>query len=204
MAQYLKQEVRDRIRAAALDAFASEGYAAATVAGIAAAAGVSTGNVYRYFESKDDLFDAIVPKRLVRRFRRLLSERLRSAEGAADVRDLDREHRYWLASGELFDFVLAHRLEVVAFLGRSDGTPYERVHDQVVAKLVDAATRHSAALEGSVDGRETIAFDLEQIYRNFVDSLVRILERFDNDEDIREAVGAYERYHLAGLAALLR
>jgi len=203
MAQYLKEEVRDRIRAAALGAFASEGYALATMAGIAATAGISAGNVYRYFESKADLFDAVVPRGLVRRFRHLLSERLRRAEGVVDVRDLEPEHRYRLASGELFDFVLRHRLEVIAFLGRGAGTPHEEVHDQVVAELVEAATRHSAALAGSVDGRETIAFDLAQIYRNFVDSLVRILERFEDEEDIREAVGAYERYHLTGLAALL-
>ncbi|MGD2047117.1 MAG: TetR family transcriptional regulator [Gemmatimonadota bacterium] len=203
MAQYLKEEVRDRIRAAALGAFASEGYAEATMAGIAAAAGVSAGNLYRYFESKEDLFDAVVPRRLVRRFRRLLSERLRGAEGERDVRDLGPEHRYWLASGELFDFVLQHRLEVIAFLGRGRGTAYERVHGEVVDELVDAATRHSAALAGSVDGRATLAFDLEQIYRNFVDSLVRILKRFESNDEIREAVGAYERYHLAGLAALL-
>lgn len=204
MAQYLKEEVRDRIRASALAAFASEGYLDATVAGIAAAAGVSAGNVYRYFKSKDDLLAAAVPTRVVHRFRRLLSERLRGAEGTADVRDLEPEHRYWLASGELFGFVLRHRLEVIAFLGRGAGTPHEGVRDQVVAELVEAATRHSAAFAGRVDGRETLAFDLEQVYRNFVGSLVRILERFEDEAEIREAVEAYERYHLAGLAALLR
>jgi len=203
MAQYLKEEVWDRIRSAALRVFSAEGYARATVARIADEAAVSAGNVYRYYESKETLFDDVVPDSLVRRFRRLLSDRLGGAEGAADVRDLAPDHRYWLASGRLFDFVLEHRLEVVAFLGHGEGTRHERVHDQVVAELVEAATSHSVALEGSVDGRPTLAFDLEQIYRNFIDSVVRILERFENEPDVREAVEAYERYHLAGLAALL-
>lgn len=58
--QYLKDEVRARILAAALDEFETHGYAASQVRRIAAASQVSTGNLYRYFTSKEDIFDAIV------------------------------------------------------------------------------------------------------------------------------------------------
>jgi len=58
--QYLKDEVRARILAAALDEFETHGYAASQVRRIAAEAQVSTGNLYRYFTSKEAIFDAIV------------------------------------------------------------------------------------------------------------------------------------------------
>lgn len=45
---------------AALDAFLAEGYAGSSVNRIAAAAGVSITTLYRHFESKDDLFIAVV------------------------------------------------------------------------------------------------------------------------------------------------
>ncbi|MBS3873206.1 MAG: TetR/AcrR family transcriptional regulator [Firmicutes bacterium] len=58
--QYLKEEVRARILEAALDEFEAHGYAKAQVQRIAQEAQVSTGNLYRYFASKEDIFDSIV------------------------------------------------------------------------------------------------------------------------------------------------
>src|SRR5246127_1037021 len=45
---------------AALQAFLDAGYAEASVNRIAAAAGVSIKTLYRHFESKDDLFSAVM------------------------------------------------------------------------------------------------------------------------------------------------
>src|SRR5262245_48834207 len=45
---------------AALDVFFEKGFAAARLEDIAARAGVSKGTVYLYFNSKEDVFDALV------------------------------------------------------------------------------------------------------------------------------------------------
>lgn len=45
---------------AALDVFFDKGFAAARLEDIAARAGVSKGTIYLYFESKDDVFEALV------------------------------------------------------------------------------------------------------------------------------------------------
>lgn len=203
MTQYLKEDVRTRILDAALEQLAAQGYEGATMAAIAAAADISTGNVYRYYGGKEKLFEAVVPPALVRRFRDLLSARLEAAQDLDDVLDLDEEHPYWTAAGRLLDFAVEHRLETVVFLGRAGGTRYETVGEEVVDELVRAAKDHSPALSRRVERSAALAFDLEEIYRNYVASLVRILERFHRPEDIREATRAYERYHLAGLATLL-
>ena len=42
-------------------------------------------------------------------------------------------------------------------------------------------------------------FGLTEIYRAFVRVLVHILERFETEAPIRQAVAAYTRYNLAGL-----
>jgi AcrR family transcriptional regulator len=55
----VRQEARARVLAGARKAFAREGLAA-TMADIAAAAGVSQGLPYRYFSDKDDLVRALV------------------------------------------------------------------------------------------------------------------------------------------------
>ena len=50
------------IVAAALDAFLDAGYAGASVNHIAAAAGVSIKTLYRHYDSKDDLFSAVMQR----------------------------------------------------------------------------------------------------------------------------------------------
>jgi len=58
--QYQKEEVRARILKSALDEFEKHGFSGANMRRIAKNARVATGNLYRYFKSKDDVFDEIV------------------------------------------------------------------------------------------------------------------------------------------------
>ncbi|MET7394136.1 TetR/AcrR family transcriptional regulator [Dactylosporangium sp. NPDC005572] len=53
---------RDAIVVAALEAFLREGYSGSSVNRIAAGAGVSIATLYRHFDSKDDLFIAVIRK----------------------------------------------------------------------------------------------------------------------------------------------
>src|SRR5437016_6311847 len=53
------------ILAAALDCFAERGFAATRLDDIARRAGVTRGTLYLYFQSKEDLFKAVIGKRLV-------------------------------------------------------------------------------------------------------------------------------------------
>lgn len=55
-------EVRDRILDAALEVFAAEGFAGATIDAIGQAAGFTKGAVYSNFESKDELFLALLER----------------------------------------------------------------------------------------------------------------------------------------------
>jgi len=57
-----RAEVRDRILDAALEVFAAEGFAGATIDAIGQAAGFTKGAVYSNFESKDELFLALLDR----------------------------------------------------------------------------------------------------------------------------------------------
>src|SRR5437016_1896528 len=85
MPQVLKDEIRDRILEAALEEFAARGYSGATMAGIAARAGIGTATTYRYYPGKDELFDAVITPELAQRFESLLERRVRAlGHGAKD------------------------------------------------------------------------------------------------------------------------
>ena len=58
--QVQKEEIRQAIIHAAISEFRQRNYLKASMKSIAARAGVAVGNIYRYFKSKEDLFETIV------------------------------------------------------------------------------------------------------------------------------------------------
>ncbi len=60
MAQFLKDEVREKIKEGAVAVFTEKGFKATSIKEIAAKAEVSVGNVYRYFDNKDALYNAVI------------------------------------------------------------------------------------------------------------------------------------------------
>lgn len=202
MPQYLKEEIRDRIEGAALEAFATEGFAGATMSGIARRAGISAGNIYRYHGSKQALFESVVPPGFVAELSERLGVRLEASRRVEDVRVLDPGHPYLTASEALLEFALRNRLRVVVVLGRGAGTRYAGFAGALVERLMGAALLHYRATDDPEAVPEPLRFDLRQVYENYVGSLTRILAHFHDPEDVRAAVEAYQRYHLVGLAAL--
>ncbi len=79
-----KEDRPEEITAAALEAFAEKGYAATRVDDVAKRAGVSKGLLYLYFETKEDLFKAVIRSFVVPRIDELTaiidSSELSSAE----------------------------------------------------------------------------------------------------------------------------
>jgi len=71
MAQTKKDDVRGAILAAAFAKFSAKGYSVTTIPAIAAAAGISTANVYRYFPSKLAILYTLYEPWLVERLDRL-------------------------------------------------------------------------------------------------------------------------------------
>lgn len=203
MAQVLKDEVQERIAAAALDVFAAKGFSAAGLAEIARLAGISTGNVYRYFENKAVLFEAVVPASFARELAGLIRRRAESLAGIEDVAGLGPDAPWRLISEELLRFCIDNRLRVVILLGHAEGTTHEGFAEKIVRELVKTATAHGRSIRPGFEPSATARFVLEEIYRNFVGALVRILERYEKEAPIREAVERLSTYHLAGLQAFL-
>ncbi len=58
--QTLKDEVKQKILDAATEEFLVDGYTNSSLRTIAAQAGITIGNIYSYFSSKEDLFDHVV------------------------------------------------------------------------------------------------------------------------------------------------
>jgi len=193
--QTLKPDVRQRIEAAALVVFARHGFHGASMAAIAREAGVSTGNVYRYVDGKQALFDTVIDDAFVARFQDLLDARVASLASLRDMRELDTSASERQA--ELLDFWIAHRLEVVVLLDRCDGTAQEGFGPAFVRRLAERAL---SAMGGPLP--PTARFVVERIFDGTRRTLVAILEHHEDPAEIRAAFRTFWSFQLAGLAGL--
>ena len=83
-------EVRDRILDAASKVFAAEGFAGATIDAIGQAAGFTKGAVYSNFESKDELFLALLDREFEQRGAQIATALEGGGDTAAAASELSR------------------------------------------------------------------------------------------------------------------
>jgi AcrR family transcriptional regulator len=196
MPQVLKDDVRVRIEAAALEVFAARGYARATMTAIAERAGVGTASTYRYHAGKRALFDAVVPREIARDFEALLDRRVHALarrmragrRGGADLGD------------ELLRFWMAHRLAVVILLDRADGTSYAGFGARFVERLVDA----TMGAPGGGRPPRAARFVLARIFDSTRRTLAAILEAHADEDGLRQAIEAFWSYQIPGLEGFAR
>jgi AcrR family transcriptional regulator len=174
---------------------------AATMADIAKAAGISTGNLYRYHSGKAALLSAVIPPAVPRAFIELVRGRVEAFEPGGSTQAAAAPTQHARASEALMSFMLAHRFEALFLLTGAGGSRYEPFFGSLVSSLVELAIAHVQAALPHRRISKIQRFTLERIYENLVNSTVRSLADLEGNAAIREAVEAYARYHLAGLGA---
>lgn len=203
MTQFLKDHIREAIIEGALHEFAMHGFRGASMSDIAERSGISTGNLYRYFENKATLFDAVVPPSFVNALLKKIRERFDAYPIGSPPKDALMDPIYFQLSEEVLDFTIAHRLRVLIVFEGSAGTAYQ----SVTAELQKDWTKkviEKLKLRQIAENPEVVFLLVEGIYGNFFRLLGSILRRFSAEVDIRTAVRNLTDYHLGGLNMLAK
>lgn len=148
------------IIAAALEVFSEKGFAAARLDDIAARAGVSKGALYLYFETKQDLFRAVV--------RDSVAPNLTAIEQAVSAVDLPFAQVVRMLLSRMADVMMTTRLPSVAKVVIAESRNFPDLariwHDDVVSRALGVATTliERAQAKGEVKPGEprTYAFSL--------------------------------------------
>jgi len=199
MAQRPKEEMRLAIVRAAADAFAEVGFERAALAAIAAEAGTSIGNLYKYFSSKEELFAAAVPEDVADELAARLTRRVEALGDARDVHALAEGHAYAAASEDLLAFSIANRAPILFLLRHGRGTAHASFADDLARRLTKLATAYASRAHGEDPMTAPRRRALERFYRGFVASLASILAEETTARAIRAATTHLTTYHLAGL-----
>lgn len=201
MPQRLKDDVRDRILAAAARTFAQRGYVQATLADIARDADIAPSNIYKYYGSKQALFDAVVTPAIAARLFRLLRARLREFDTLGSWSDAHADGSAHAKA--LLEFWVEHRLAVLILLNGAAGTRFAPVRERMAQEMARQAARFVRRQTAAAPDAH---FDmvLRQVFANTVAMIAAILERYASGADIAQAFATFWTYQLAGLEALVR
>ena len=191
MVQVLKPAVRARIQDAALRCFATQGYPGTSMAAVAAAAQTAPANLYRYYASKQELFNAVIPQDLADRHDTLLDTRVAALTQEAP-------NAQAAAAAELLGFWLDHRLAMVVLLDRADGTPFSGYPAAFVQRLVSHAGQ-------ALNGRPSPAYEeiLKLVFDNTRRAIAHILAAETDRAATAAMITAFWSYQIPGLDSLM-
>ncbi|MCI9044769.1 MAG: TetR/AcrR family transcriptional regulator [Peptococcaceae bacterium] len=187
MAQILKDEIRERILAAALDEFYERGYKLAAMRSIAAKAKISASLTYSYYKNKAELFDVVI--------RPVLYDwgQVLSASSDEEAKSFTGEV-YGLSKAEM-DCLLnlfEHRKEFIILINKSGGTKYEFEKERFIKEIEAHLLKHCA--DSSTD-----AFFIHIVANNFVDSLMQILYHYQGKEWAIKILHKLSKMYLSGI-----
>lgn len=188
MPQVLKPEVRERIVAAGLDVFFTDGYATARMADIARSAALATASLYRYFPDKAALFEAVVPDALLVDHDRLVD---------ASIAALADPERVGSAAQDLLEFWIQNRRRVAVLLGGAgpDSRAYYR------KAFVDRLVTHFEQAVGGFQVKAQRAV-VAVVFDNTATAIVMILRSTGHRPTMERLIEGFWSYQIAGLSAL--
>jgi AcrR family transcriptional regulator len=202
--QVLKEDVREKIVHAALKVFRDSGYLSATMAQIAGEAGISTGNIYRYFSTKDALFEEVIPFEFAETVKSRLREVLSMANGVKNVFDGDLESKqYREKAHEVLWRSAIERDRLVVLLDRSKGTKLESIKEEILSLFELHAIRYAESMRKEFKLQPCQRLILRLIYTSFLENISCILRKAKTDSEALAHLEAYRLYHLTGLKSFL-
>jgi len=115
-------EIRKRILRKAREAFKSKGFLKASMRDIASDVGISTGNIYNYFNGKDELFRAVVQP--VTRSFHVMLERHHGME-CSSIYDMLTEEYLRRTTDEYITLIHRHRTLLGILFFKAQGSSLE-------------------------------------------------------------------------------
>lgn len=130
--QYLKPEIRRKILSSALAEFAEHGFARSQMRRIAQGADISTSNIYRYFDGKEEIFAEIVRTVHTQVSALILSVRNESEKNGSNVKSTAQQ----IAEG-IMKIYLAYGRELLVISDKSEGSKYEHFKESLLEMVCE-------------------------------------------------------------------
>ena len=188
--QVLKEEVRERILAAAVQVFYEKDFRSAKLQDIARLADVSVSLLYAYFNNKERLFEVVVSSAPFD-FNRI------AREEESIIANTPSERYQIAAEGPLLNMLAHHKLLVI-LIDKSQGTAYEHAKDDFV-ESIERHIRYMVNERASLRYPDLLAHVLAS---NFVESLMEVARHYSSENEAREMLALIAQCYYEGVNSL--
>lgn len=176
--QYLKDEIRNKIIEEALSEFKNKGYKGTSIRSIAKNSGTSVGNMYKYFESKENLYENLIGSV----FHKLMS--YINKFNMVELNDKADEIFYELMD-KIMEIVEGNSTELSILLNKSEGSKYENCKSNFVDfinRIVTEKMKYELSLKGKKMKDDLIMY---LISNSLVESIAIVLKERENGTEVR-------------------
>lgn len=197
--QTLKPELRNRILQNAVEEFFNFGYENSSLRRIASSASTTVGNLYRYFDNKDDLFSAVVTP-AVEIIHSFTDHEMTDFSSLSDDCIEDMIHE------DLEPIILKiseFRREIIILFRGSSGTAFEKGRTLFIKHFVDHVNDHFAA-EGLSLSQFHIQGFQESIAVSFLEGFLTILEKNYSVKQLQVELLFFIKYFVNSFISMMR
>lgn len=182
--QVLKEEIKEKIFEAAVQAFYEKGYQKTTMQDIAGKAGIAPSLIYSYYKGKQQLFNLIVNPVLMK-----LPDTLRQAEESSGL----PYEKYINIEKQFFMSLLDKRLEFIILMDKSVGTSHHNAKEEMICLVEEHIRKGLSKQEKEYD-------DLfaHLMASNFVESFLEIVRHYKSREWAEEMFDLMAQYFILG------
>lgn len=202
MAQVKKSEIRQSIENAAIDTFLEKGYLNTKMKNIADKANMSVGNIYIYFNNKEDLFYTVLPEYFADAFKNYNSNVFPTLTRAFFNNEQNLED--YLPNHRNVDRLIANRKRLLILLRCSKGTKYENLKEELLENIIQHEKGYLREYGFEDNCRTTQNYKvIRMVFNNMFNMLLDSLDGDMTLEERRNVVRFTFKYSLDGFKRLL-
>ncbi|WP_029452013.1 TetR/AcrR family transcriptional regulator [Clostridium algidicarnis] len=179
--QYLKDHVRNSIKEEALKEFNKKGYKGASVRRIAKNSNTSVGNIYKYFDSKEALYENLIEPVYDRVMDYINQfQKVELNDKAEDV--------FYQLMEKIMEIFNYNSIELSILLNKSQGSKYEHCKGTFVDFITRIVTENVSYQLSTKGKRLKDNFLIYIISNSLVESISIILEERQEGAEVRKLI----------------
>lgn len=179
--QTQKEMIKNKIRSAALEEFLIAGYAQSSMRNIAMQAGITVGNIYSYFSSKDDLFDALLQETVDQLQGLILME-------VPHVGPITPKSITGIAHFVSLVF-LKNRIQFLILMDGSGGSKYQNIKGSLIHLVTNRIITESQL---DPEGKKPDSILAESLSVALIEGMIHIFKKVgENKKKLEKLVGEY-------------
>ncbi|OPA79330.1 hypothetical protein BVG16_09595 [Paenibacillus selenitireducens] len=201
--QYLKDDVKNSILQAALSEFKRHGYSNASMRQIANTAGITTGNIYRYFKNKEDLFHELIHP-VYEKFVQYIMDIKDDFDHTCTKDTTDPLHYLRKVESTIVELFKESNVELRILLNMSSGSSYEPVKQELIQLAAHILMKVFIPGEDQQDQARIEERNLaHMLAETLVEGTCIILRDHEDGATVRQLVDELLRVYCVGIISKL-